>query len=72
MTIGFLGTDLSWWGCEDSLQTERVAPAQHKSVEKEKIPGVGDWLPSDGKVSQECLGCEIVLVGSFVSLTKSL
>ena len=56
MTIGFLGTDLSWWGCEDRFQTERVAPAQHKSVEKEKVPGVGDWLPSDGKVSQVCLG----------------
>jgi hypothetical protein len=54
-TTGFLGTDLSWWGCEDRLQTERVAPAQHRSDEKEKVPGVGDWLPSDGKVSQECL-----------------
>jgi hypothetical protein len=30
-------------------------PAQIKSGEKEKVPGVGDWSPSNGKISQMCL-----------------
>ena len=47
-----LGEDLVESGCEDQPFEWKSNPAENKSNEKELVPGVGDWSPSDGKISQ--------------------